>query len=309
MPTLFGGNLHAGLSGLELQELNFDLGCGLSLSKTYAHLMAPFMMAFEPAPKGSHHPAPWKAAQGGSSFDINAELCIPEEIEAKFGSKIEVARTVLFLLRLGVNPATTLPVFSNHAFAALPEVKDNETRLFPYEVQPRHFPLGVVGGIATTEAVSWVSERWQVTHRLIHESAEFSLAVEAIDSGQFVRQSALALVSLWGALEALFSPSTAELRFRVSALIAAFLEPSGTARHALQKDIAKLYDKRSAAAHGKPKHGADDLLATFNLLRRVLFEIIDRGEVPSKEALESALFGSEPSGETANPAFNTDAVR
>lgn len=309
MPTLFGGNLHAGLSGLELQESSFDLGWGLRLSKTYAHLMAPFMMAFKPAPKGSHHPTPWKAAQGGSSFDINAELCVPEAIEAKFGSKIEVARTVLFLLRLGVNPATTLPVFSNHAFAALPEIEDNETRLFPYEVQPRHFPLGVVGGIATAEAVGWVSDRWQVTHKLIHESAEFSLAVEAIDSGQFVRQSALALVSLWGALEALFSPSTAELKFRVSALIAAFLEPSGTTRHALQKDIAKLYDKRSAAAHGKPKHDVDDLLATFNLLRRVLLEIIDRGEVPSKEMLEGALFGAESSGRTANSAVNMDTAR
>ena len=309
MPTLFGGNLHAGLSGLELQEPSFDLGCGLILSKTYAHLMAPFMMAFQPAPKGSHHPAPWKTVQGDSSFDISAELCVPEAIEGKFGSKIEVARTVLFLLRLGVNPGTTLPVFANHAFAALPTAEDDETRLFPYEVQQRHFPLGVLGGIATPEAIGWVSERWQVTHKLILESAEFSLAVEAIDSGQFVRQSALALVSLWGALEALFSPSTAELKFRVSALIAAFLEPPGTARHTLQKDIAKLYDKRSAAAHGKPKHDVEDLLATFNLLRRVLFEIIDRGEVPSKEALESALFGAESSIRMVNPSINTNAAR
>jgi hypothetical protein len=78
----------------------------------------------------------------------------------------------------------------------------------------------------------------------------------------------------------------------------------------LQKDIAKLYDKRSAAAHGKPKHDAEDLLATFNLLRRVLFEIIiDRGVVPSKEALEAALFGVEPSVRTANPSINTDAAR
>lgn len=309
MPKLFGGNLHAGLSDIELQEPSFDLGCGLTLLKTYAHLMAPFLMAFKPPSKGSHHPAPWKAAQGGSSFDISAELCIPEAIEGEFGSTIEVARTVLFLLRLGVNPATTLPVFSNHSFAALPEVEDNETRLFPYEVQPRHFPVGVVGGTATPEAVGWVAERWQVTHKLILESAEFSLAVGAVDSGQFVRQSALALVSLWGALEALFSPSTAELKFRVSALIAAFLEPPGTARHALQKDIAKLYDKRSAAAHGKPKHDAEDLLATFNLLRRVLFEIIDRGEVPSKETLEAALFCAEPSDRTANPSINADAAR
>lgn len=256
--------------------------------------MAPFMMAFQPAPKGSHHPGPWRATQGGSSFDINAELFVPEAIEKDFGSKIQVAQTILFLLRLGVNPATTLPAFSNCAFAALPTIGSNETQLFPYEVQSRHFPLGVDGGQATVEAIKWVSKHWQITHKLINESAEFSLAVDAIDSGQFVRQSSLALVSLWGALEALFSPSTSELKFRVSALIAAFLEPPGKARHALQKEIAKLYDKRSAAAHGKPKHDTDDLLATFNLLRRVLLEIIERGEVPSKEMLEEALFGTEP---------------
>lgn len=293
MPIHFNGNLHAGLSGLELQEQSFDLGCGLMLSKTYAHLMAPFLMAFKPAPKGAHHPAPWKAVQGGSNYDIIAELFVPEVIADEFGSTISVARTVLFLLRLGVNPATTLPVFSNHPFASLTEIEDNIAHLFPYEVQPRYFPLNIEGGTATSEAIEWVTKRWQDTHRLIRTSAEFSLAVEAIDNGQFVREPALTLVSLWGSLEALFSPSSAELKFRVSALIAAFLEPPGNERHVLQKAIAKLYDKRSAAAHGKPKHNSEDLLATFNLLRRVLFEIIDRREIPSKETLEAALFGAE----------------
>jgi hypothetical protein len=292
MTTLFDGNVHAGLAGLELQEPTFDLGDGVSLTKTYAHLMAPFMLAFKPAPIGGHHPAPWKAAQGGFSFDVNAELLIPAHIEEKFGSKIEVARTIVFLLRLGVNPATTLPVFSNYPFALLPDVRDNEARLLPFEVQPRHFPLGVIGGAATSGAITWVKERWQITQKLTNESPEFSLAVEAIDGGQFVKSSALALVSLWGALEALFSPSTSELKFRVSSLVAAFLEPPGAVRHSLQKQIAKLYDKRSAAAHGKPKHEAEDLLATFNLLRRVLMEIIDRGKTPHKEELEELLFGS-----------------
>jgi hypothetical protein len=285
--------LHAGLSGIELHESSFDLGCGITLSKTYAHLMAPFMMAFKPAPKGSYHPAPWKAAKGGFSFDISAELFIPEAVDAVFGSQLEVIQTLIFLLRLNVNPAVTLPVFSNHAFAALPEVSDDEAQLFPYEIYPRYFPLGVTGGSATAEAIGWVAERWQVAYELIHTSAEFSLAVAAIDGGQFVQQSALTLVSLWGALEALFSPSTSELKFRVSTLIAAFLEPPGTSRHILQKEIARLYDKRSAAAHGKPRHDAGDLLATFNLLRRILFKIIDAGKVPTKETLEATLFGSE----------------
>ena len=74
MSTLFDGDVYVGLSGLELAEDSFDIGEGICLRKTYAHLMAPFMMAFKPAPPGGHHPAPWKAASGGFSFDVNAEL-------------------------------------------------------------------------------------------------------------------------------------------------------------------------------------------------------------------------------------------
>jgi hypothetical protein len=292
MATLLGEDLHAGLSDLELREDRFELGHGLILSKTYAHLMAPFLMAFKPAPVGRHHPTPWKSVQGGISFDLNAELFVPQTIEGEFGSTIEIAHTVVFLLRLGVNPATTLPVFSNCAFSQLAEVPDNEARLLPHEVQPRHFPLAVTGNMVTTQSIDWVTERWPVTYKLIQENAEFALAVEAIDGGQFIRQSALALISLWAAIEALFSPSTSELKFRVSALVAAYLEPPGDDRHNLQRSVAKLYDKRSAAAHGKPKHQQKDLLATFNLLRRILMAIIDRGQVPSKGALDEMLFGS-----------------
>ncbi|WP_373715002.1 hypothetical protein [Roseateles sp.] len=56
--------------------------------------------------------------------------------------------------------------------------------------------------------------------------------------------------------------------------------------------VAKLYDKRSAAAHGKPKHGDDDLLATMNLLGEVLRKILDDGAMPSKDSLERSLFGA-----------------
>jgi hypothetical protein len=174
----------------------------------------------------------------------------------------------------------------------LPDLPDNEVKIFPVEVQPRHFSLGVSDGTMTTEAIFWVRDRWEITHKLIQENAEFSLAVDALDSGQFVEKSALTLISLWGALKALFSPSTSELKFRVSSLIATFLERPGADRHALQKDVAKLYDKRSAAAPGKPRHEVDDLLATFNLFRNVLMKIVDRGEVPSKEVLERWLFGT-----------------
>lgn len=304
MGTLLGGDLHAGLSGFQLRGDIFDLGDGIVIHKTYAHLMAPFVMAFIPAPPGGHHPAPWKAASGGFSFDIIAELTIPSALERKYGSTVAIATTILFLLRLGANPAITLPVFSSYPFAELPGLEDREAKLLPFEVQPRHFPLGVVGGNVGSSEIEWVRDRWRVVLQLCVESTEFALAVEAIDSGQFIRNSALALVSLWGALEALFSPSTSELKFRVSSLIAAYLEPPGDARVQLQKSVAKLYDKRSAAAHGKPKHEGKDLLDTFNLLRRVLVAMIDHAAVPTKEELENLLFGVDSRQNNESTVFS-----
>ena|SRR2546427_9943145 len=70
-------DLYAGLYGLALVPESFDLGHGAVISRTYAHFMAPFMMAFAPAPPRKPHPGPWKAAKGGIYIDITAELFFP----------------------------------------------------------------------------------------------------------------------------------------------------------------------------------------------------------------------------------------
>jgi hypothetical protein len=263
----------------------------MSIKKTYAYLMAPFMMAFKPAPPGGLHPTPWKAARGGFEFAITAELHVPSSIEKEHRERVRVAKTIGFLIRLSVNPATTMSVLSNYAFADLPGIADDQAKILPFEINPRYFPLETGDGLARADSLEWIRNGWRVADKLTRENAEFALAVDAISTGQFERNSALILVSLWGALEALFSPATSELKFRVSSLIAAFLEPPGDGRAALQKDIAKLYDKRSAAAHGKPKHEQEDILNSFNLLRRVLIAIIENQKVPSKDDLEGFLFG------------------
>lgn len=295
MTTLFGNDVHAGLAGLDLEKSPIDLGQGVTLSKTYAHFMAPFVVAFErPTRAGEHHPGPWRSASGGFGFDIQAELLIPQALHTKTYPPVTIARAILFLLRLGVNPAITLPVFADLPFAQGTNVQSDSMRLFPFEVQARHLPFGAVGKLATAEEIQWVTQHWQATLSMIHSSAEFELAVDALDSVQFVRQPALAMVSIWGALEALFSPSKTELRFRVSSLIATFLEEPGVGRLNCQQEVAKLYDKRSAAAHGSKETDMKGLIASVNLLQRVLVKIIESGTVPSKPNLEATLFGAPP---------------
>jgi len=63
----------------------------------------------------------------------------------------------------------------------------------------------------------------------------------------------------------------------------------------LQKDIAKLYDGRSAAAHGREDKAHDSLGDTFELVRRIVVRIIETNEVPTRAALEARLFGADPS--------------
>lgn len=286
-------DLYAGVCGLKLAEDSFDLGDGVILSRTYAHLMAPFTMAFKrPAEYDQPHPGPWKSLGGGFAFDIDAELKVPAALSPSLGTQSEVIRMIGFLLRLGISPALRLPALANHSFSTMAERSPQESWLRPNEFQPRYFLLDSDAEQIGAPEAAWVAERWHAALRLSKESAEFALAVEALDRGQFVQKTALALVSLWAALEALFSPSTSELKFRVSALIAAYLEPPGQGRHDLQRAVAKLYDKRSAAAHGKPRHETDDLLETFNLLARVLRRILDDRAVPSKDQLERTLFGA-----------------
>ena len=285
--------LFFGLHGLQLPESGFELGNGVVVRETYAHIFAPFMVAFAPPEEPTkHHPGPWSAASGGISYDISAELVVPIENEGGTDKAIQTARVILFLFRLAVNPAVTLPVFSNLAFAR-ENANEEHQGLHPFEVQNRSFALVVDKEAASFDSLKWVREHWQVTQELLKKSPEFALAKEAIDQGQFIQNTTLTLVSLWGALEALFSPSTSELRFRISALIASFLKEPGPSRRELQKKIAKLYDKRSAAAHGRPRHDQQHLLETFNLLRNVLFKIIESGYVPNKDQLDIMLFGSE----------------
>jgi hypothetical protein len=75
-------NLYAGLSGVSLAPEMFQLGEGVVISRTYAHFMAPFLMAFSPAIPGKPHPAPWKSAKGGLAIDITAELFLPTDVRA-----------------------------------------------------------------------------------------------------------------------------------------------------------------------------------------------------------------------------------
>lgn len=289
-------DVFAGLAGAPLDVDRFDLGAGVVAERTFAHLMAPFMLAFAPAEPGQHHPGPWRAAQGGLGFDMVVQLSNPASLEKD--SPLGQQGTlwwIVALIRLRTGPKIIVPAVSNFPFTEGP-VREKEVRYWPYEIEPRLLRLSDNEQPKISELdLAWVRKYWVPSAHLAAKRPEFQMLVEAVDQCTFAKRTSLAVLWLWSALEAMFSTGREELRYRMSSVIAAYLEPAGLGRMSLQKRIAKLYDGRSAAAHGREDKAHGTLSDTFDLVNRIVIRMIETNDIPTREALEARLFGADPS--------------
>jgi hypothetical protein len=99
----------------------------------------------------------------------------------------------------------------------------------------------------------------------------------------------MGVVTIWGALERIFSTNAAELKYRVCTNIAAFLEPPGAARYLLFKQLTKLYDDRSLAAHGQAMKNPQAYAGSSHFASRAILRMIELNRVPTKDDLEQEL--------------------
>jgi hypothetical protein len=283
--------LYAGLSHVSYDGEAFDLGHGITLRSTYAHLFAANMMAFARAAEGKAHPSPWRAARGGFSYDIEAELSVRIGGELPGGLDADDAVWLISaLLRLADYPYLMVPVISDVSFESAPTSK-RDPILRPFEIEPRILRAGDdEASRLSARNLSWVKSVWPRTAELMRKRPQLKMALRAADACTVQGRAASALLTAWGALEELFAPSRAELRFRVSAHIAAYLEPAGQKRFELFKSVADLYSARSKAAHTAQEAEVAALVKTFLILRNALVRVVDEGAVPTQTDLEKRLF-------------------
>src|SRR3569833_63602 len=243
-------SLFAGIAGLDSDLESFELGHGVTLKRTYAHFMAPFMMAFSPAEEGKPHPAPWSAVKGGLFFDIHVELHVPNSFSVPdFFDRLNVIWWTTALLRLKGATTAHAPVVTNRPLSEVPKNWQGAA-ILPKEKQPRSLFFKPNTARLTEGDLEWLKKIWLKGGKLIYRSSDFNDAFQAMDAAGSFPNSAVALLTVWGALEHLFSPAKQELHFRVSANIASFLEPIGQARLELHRRLLKLNDARSGVAHG-----------------------------------------------------------
>jgi hypothetical protein len=257
--------------------------------------MAPFIMAFSPAEPGRHHPAPWCAVSGGLSFDIQVQLEVPAETLAGLALPPEfVPWWITALLRLRIAPVFIVPVVGEQSFEEAKKNHDS-AKYYPIEMNSSVLPMVADARRTITELdTAWVAKHWIEASHLFNQSEPLQMLLESLDQSMFARHRDLALLWLWGGLEALFSSDKMELKYRISSAIASFIEPAGISRMNAQKTIAKLYDSRSAAAHGREDKQKDSLQQTYDIARRVVVKIIEDNRVPTHAELEAKLFGADP---------------
>ncbi|MFC0218053.1 hypothetical protein ACFFJ7_06590 [Pseudochelatococcus lubricantis] len=283
--------IYAGLSHVTYDGDSFELGHGIVLRAAYARLFAANMMAFAKTTEENPHSLPWRAARGGFSYDFEVELAVPTGQRLPGGlSGEDVVWLIAALLRLVKYAYLMVPVISDVPFDSAATSKQ-EPLLRPFEIEPRILSAGKKElSSLKIEDLSWVKSVWPRTAELLRTCSPLNMALRAADACTVRGRPASALLTVWGALEELFAPSRAELRFRVSAHIAAYLEAAGPKRLELFKTVADLYNARSKAAHSAQDAEVAVLVQSFVILRNALIRMIDEGIVPTQIDLEKRLF-------------------
>jgi hypothetical protein len=199
-------DVYAGLAGAPLEVERFDIGSGVVAERTFAHLTAPFMLAFAPAPPAQHHPGPWRAAQGGLAFDMIVQLSNPASLEKDSPLGQQGALSwIVALLRLRTGPKVIVPAVSNFPFAE-GSFREKDVRYWPYEIEQPLLPLSGDEQANISELdLAWIRKHWLSSAQLAAKRAEFQMLVEALDQCMFAKRSSLAVLWLWSALEAMFS--------------------------------------------------------------------------------------------------------
>lgn len=283
--------VYLGMSGVKISFDELVLPKGVIARRVYAHFMSPHMVALESPTREKLAPSPWKSVRGSSDKIVCWELEVDLTKKPKGVEAYDYVKTIVSLLRLGLSPQLHCFLISSVSFASKAEFNDRDPEVSLWETN-RVLVLKGANDELSQSMFGWIAENLERCIVLIYKHYELKLAVSSLDEVNFQQSLPMSLVLLWGALEAIFTKDKVELRFRVSIMVASYLEPDdGDKAYLLYKKIAKLYNERSKAAHGDNSVNQEILLQTYDLLYKSVEKMFEQNSVPTKENLERSLLG------------------
>lgn len=276
--------LHGGISGLRVEE-PIEIVTGLRLTPTYAHVMAPFIMAFKPPEIGQAHPGPWKSASGGSSSDIHTEATLDADATVGGFDRLNSIWFLATLLRLRISTAIRVPVVSDTTFSEVTDGK--EPVLWPIEFRrPVHAALHPISE-TQQDGLEWIASNIENGFVLM-QGEGFALALQTLDQAWFAESPGSRMVLLWSAIESLFRPGNRDITKVLARSIATYLTNEPRARDRHFQEIKDLYKVRGEMVHAARAPTETPIKATESIARRVFIRAIELQEVPDSERLQIA---------------------
>lgn len=178
--------------------------------------------------------------------------------------------------KVGLRPRESLPKFQGHLLDCHPRL------LVPREAGATPFDA---------REASWFAENFERFDRLSSNDDRFRLALEAAVDWRYAKDPRAAISRLWEGLGSLVGTDP-ELVYRASQRVAAIIAPRGPGRLAAFKKMKTLHGLRSEAAQsGHAK--SSDLLAglhdSFEALRALLLDVVERGAVRTEADFHQEL--------------------
>ncbi len=275
-------DLFGGITGFPLPVQHFELLPGLTLTRTYAHLIAPFIMAFSPPHKPTApHPGPWAALSEGG-MTILVEVKLAAGVSPLDFDRLNTLWFVVALLRLRLALPLQMPVLADRALQQV-AASVEAANLLPIELNLSQ--LLTAPPRSPTEAdLEWVRDNIVAAAQLMKEPT-FNRAFLTLDRAVAIQTPGAGIVIAWAAIETLIRPGSQRITERVSRALAAHLQPPGPVRDRIFGEIVKSYDARGGAAHAGAVPEAEQFHAAFRLARDAVMRAIEKRAVPDIDAL------------------------
>lgn len=280
--------LFGGVAGLELPVDEFEIAAGLSIARTFAHLMAPFVLAFAPPerPK-AHHPGPW-ASLHGRGLNITAEVRLAQGAEPLGFDRLNTLWFAVALLRLRLAQPLHVVLLADRALNTVPSDVER-ANLLPMELDLSR-PVTAPRRAVTPTDLQWIKDHISSADTLM-TVPEFNRAFRTLDQAVAISNSGAGIVIAWAAIEALFRPGSQRITDRISRALATHLHPPGSARDRAFAVIVKSYEARGGAAHAGRSPEAKEFQTAFQLARAAFIATIEAGQLPDTDALLSRWQG------------------
>ena len=173
-----------------------------------------------------------------------------------------------------------------------PDLPQFRGGLLDFHLRMFRFDSSDEATFSATDA-KWIREHLDTFDRLAAADRRFRFALEATMDSRYAKDARAAIARVWSGIESIFDVSS-ELVFRLSLMLATTLAPRGPERLALFERSKKLYGLRSKAVHGAEiEEGrlTQGLIESWDLLRRLVLDAVQRGAMRTEADFNEAIFG------------------